>query len=471
MPAGRHDADPPPSPWRVYLLVAGAVLLATVNFSVVFVAFGDIRDTFATSGSAVSWALTAFSITIAALLVPGGWLADRVGRAPTFLVGFGLFIAGSALVAVAPTVPVLVGARVVQAAGLALESPAALAIVLDAFPARRRSTAVGAMGAVGGVAAAIGPVVGGALVDTIGWRRTFALNVPLGLAVLVAVRGRLPAGRAPVAAGPPDLVGAGALVVGVGALALGIVQSDDWGVGDPRTLAALAVAVVALTGLVHRSRRHAEPILHLPLFELHDFRLGTALSFVLAGNFGGTFLAFITLLTDAWGLSLFRAGLAVAVIPAIGGPLSVVAGRLADQRGHRAVIVPGAVCMGAAGVWMFASVSSTRELTGLWLPVAVLYATGVGLAHAACQAAALAEAPSGRLGVASAMSRIAQEIGNTISVAIVIAVLAHAADPVAGTRGVMVLLVGISAASIPLGLALRSRGAGPVTGTRPAPGG
>ncbi len=160
-----NDDAPARSPWRIYGLIAGAIALSTINFTVVFVAFSEIEKSFDASPSTVSWALTAFSITTAAVFVPAGWAADRFGRARMFLLGFGLFIFGSALVALSPTVEFLIFARVVQAAGLAIESPASLALVLDEFPVERRSTAVGALGAVGGVAIAVGPAVGGALID------------------------------------------------------------------------------------------------------------------------------------------------------------------------------------------------------------------------------------------------------------------------------------------------------------------
>lgn len=446
------------SPWRIFGLLAGAVALTTLNFSVVFVAFGEITESLDASGSTISWALTAFSITTAALLVPGGWLADRFGRTRIFLLGFAMFLGASLLVAVAPTAEFLIAARVLQAAGLALEAPASLALVLDAFPTTRRATAVGAMGMAGGIAAALGPVVGGGLVGWLGWRWTFFLNVPAGVVVMILVAPRLPPDRPAPDRGPPDLAGVGLLMVGVAALALGIVQSDDWGVADPRTIAALALAVVLLTLLVRRSVTHPEPILFLPLFRDHDFRFGTALSFLYAGSFAGTFLALVQFLIDGWDLTLLQAGTAVGLVPAIGGPMSVVAGRIADRWGQRAVILPGSLCMAAGGTWMWAAVSPTRDILGLWVPAISLYALGVGLGHAACQSAALAQVAQERLGIGGAMNRIFMEIGGTISVAVVVALLARHTDPVDALRGAMVFLVALSLASAPLAANLRNRG-------------
>lgn len=441
-------------------MIAGAVALSTLNFSLVFVAFGDITDTFDTSPETVSWTLTAFSITTAAVFVPAGWMADRFGRANVFLAGFTIFIVGSALVAAAPSIEFLIAARVVQALGLGIESPASLALVLDAFPESRRSTAVGAMGAVGGVATAIGPAVGGALVDAFTWRWAFFLNVPFGILLLILVAPRLPrpALAARSSSTVPDLIGVALLMAGVAALVLGIVQSDDWGYGNARTLATLALAIALLTMLVRRSAVHPEPILHLPLFSDRNFRLGAALSFLVAGNFAGTFLAFIEFLRLAWDFTLLEAGLAVGMIPAVAGPMSIVSGRLADRHGHRAVILPGALLMAIAGIIMFTQASHDEQFWSLWVPFVLVYGVGVGLAHAACQSAALASVARDRLGVGGAMARIFQDVGQAISAALVVALLARSVDIVDGIRAAMVLMIAVSLLGAPAAASLRLRG-------------
>ncbi|MAP75427.1 MAG: MFS transporter, partial [Acidimicrobiaceae bacterium] len=156
------------SPWRTFALLAGAVVSASMNYSVTFISFGEIQETFAAGPAATSWVLNAFAITVIALVIPSGWVSDRFGRRRMFLTGVALLAVGSLLVATAPTLPILIAARVVQAAGLALEGPAALAILLDAFPSERRSTAVGAYGGLGGISLVLGPVVGGLVIDVVG---------------------------------------------------------------------------------------------------------------------------------------------------------------------------------------------------------------------------------------------------------------------------------------------------------------
>ena len=433
-------AAPVGPPWRLFALIGGATLLLSLNYSLIFVAFGDISATFSSQPATVSWALTGFSITSAALLVPAGWMADRFGRERMFVSGLGLFTVGSAVVATAPTVGILIVGRVIQAMGLVLESSASLPILLDAFPRSQRATVVGGIGATGGAAASIGPALGGALVQTIGWRATIGLNVPAGIALGILVFRRLPMPRAHRTPAPPDLLGVVALAGGMGSLVLAITKISVWGLTDVRTIAAGAVAVALMALVVFRSLRHPDPILYLPLFREVSFRRGVVLNVLVAGSFSGTFFSFIQLLTKGWGLSTLRAGIAVAIVPLFGGPLSFVAGRIIDRRGPRSVIVPGSLLIAAAGLIFALSVSDRPQVLRLWLPVGALYGIGVGFAHAACQAAALRNVGSERLGIAGAMSRIGMELGGVVSVAVAVALVSSAADPIAGVRTVTLLL-------------------------------
>jgi MFS family permease len=476
MATGEDTSEPAPpgTPWRLFALIGGSTLLLSLNYSLIFVAFGTINKTFSAQASVVSWALTGFSITSAALLVPAGWMSDRFGRERIFLAGLALFTVGSSIVASAPVVGVLIAGRVVQAIGLVLESSASLPILLDAFPRSQRATVVGGLGATGGAAAAIGPAIGGALVDTIGWRATIALNVPAGIALCIVVLRRMPMHRAPRTAtavdrAPPDLLGVAALAAAMGSLVLAITKTSTWGVADARTLTAALAAVVAMIVVVVRSGRHPDPILFLPLFRDESYRRGVVLNVLVAGSFSGTFFAFIQLLTRGWGFSTLKAGIAVAIVPLFGGPLSFVAGRLVDRRGPRVVIVPGSLLIAAAGLIMALTVSSRPQLVQLWLPVGALYGIGVGFAHAACHATALRYVPSERLGIGGAMSRIGMELGGVISVAVAVALVSAADDPIAGVRTVTLLLSGVCTVGALLALRLRpNRSARTETAHEPA---
>lgn len=445
------EVDSQPGAGRAMALVGAALFLTSLNFSVMFVAFDSIVDSFDSTEAAISWALTGFSIATGALMVPAGWLADQYGRKRILLIGLLVFVAGSALVAVAVNPVLLVVGRVVQACGLSMESISAMALLLDLFGQSRRSTVIGGIGAIGGAAAALGPTVGGLLLDVLGWRGTFALNIPVGLALALALHLKLRSDhRGGTRRAPPDAVGIAGLVLGSTGLALAVVKSSDWGIGSARILGALAGGVLALLLAVRRSRVHPNPILYLPLYRDRNFRVGGVLNLIVAGSFAGLYLGWVDLLIETWDYSLTTAGLALSMIPLIAGPLSVVAGRLADRYGHRAVILPGTALQVVAGVFMLTTVSAEPALWSVWLPMVLLYGTGVGLAHSACHAAAMVTVPADRLGIGGAMSRIAMDAGVTISVAFVIALTAGLSDPVAGTRRVATVLIGVGLAGMAL---------------------
>jgi len=358
-----------------------------------------------------------------------------------FLTGVALLAVGSLLVATAPTLPMLIAARVVQAAGLALEGPAAMAILLHAFPPERRSTAVGAYGGLGGISLVMGPVVGGLVIDMVGWRWTFAMNIPIAMATVVLGLLFLPADR-PAAggrSGRPDMGGAILLVVGTAMLATGVVQAGEWGWSDPLTIAALVLAPLSLAMVVRRSVSHPRAILDLSLYRIRYFGRGNLMAFLIAGNFAGTYLALIMLLTGEWAMSPSRAGAALALVPLIGGPMSFVSGRLADRYGHRRLLVPGAACLVAGALWFRSGVGSEPDMS-LWFPAIGLYALGVGLAHSNSASLAMRYVPGPSLGQAGATNRIMTEIGSVCSVAVTIALLVGAEDPVEGVRRVMLLL-------------------------------
>ncbi len=445
--------------WRVFALIGSATLLASLNFSLMFVGFAELSRSFAVSDAALSWVLTAYSIAVTTTLIPAGWAADRYGRKRMFLIGFSVFVAGSAVIAGSPWLATLIAGRVAQAVGLGLESSASLAVLLDAFPVRRRASAIGGLGLAGGAAATLGPVLGGAGIELLGWRGTFAVNVPLGLLTIWAVSRRLPADPPRPATAPPDLVALVALAIGIGAFALAIVQAHGWGMTAAPTIGAFTVGIGALAYVVIRSMRRAEPVLRLVLYRNSDFRLGSVLNVLIAGSFGGAYFSFVRLLTDGWGMTILRAGLALAVITLFAGPLTLLAGRIADRRGHRVVIVPGALVMVVACVFLAARVSAERDVAGVWLPAAALFGIGVGFAHAACHASAMRTVAAAELGIAGSMSRIGMEVGSVISVAVAVALVTAAGDPVAGTRRVALLVAAVSAVGALLATRL-GRGAG-----------
>ena len=230
--------------WNVLLVSSLAVFMVFLDVTIVNIAFPAIRRTFAgTSLSDLSWVLNAYNVIMAALLVPAGRIADRVGRRRVFFVGSALFLLGSVMAGSASSAAMLIAARVVQAVGGAALIPASLGLVLAEFPAEKRATATSVWAAVGAVAAATGPSLGGVLVQSTSWRWAFFVNLVIAIAMLPALR-VLRESRDSGCAGMPDLVGAAMLIVAVGALALGIVKAPDWGWTSDRVLAAWSIAAV-----------------------------------------------------------------------------------------------------------------------------------------------------------------------------------------------------------------------------------
>src|SRR3954453_22422687 len=240
--------------WKVLLVTGVAVFMAFLDVTIVNVAFPSIKLAFPSSSLAgLSWVLNAYNIVFAALLVPAGRLADLVGRRRIFFVGMGLFVAASALCGLAPSAGFLIGARVLQAAGAALLVPTSLGLLLPEFPPERRATATALWGAIGGVAAATGPSLGGVLIQWADWRLVFYVNLALGAAVLVPARRLLVEIRDPDRGAVPDAFGIAHLAGGVGLLSLAIVEAPAWGWGSARVLVAFAFAALSLGAFVWRS--------------------------------------------------------------------------------------------------------------------------------------------------------------------------------------------------------------------------
>jgi EmrB/QacA subfamily drug resistance transporter len=405
----------------VFVACAGA-FLAFLDTTIVNIAFPDISASFSGSGrDALSWVLDGYFVVIAALLVPAGGLADRFGHRRVFLLGLGGFTAASLLCAIAPSLPLLIAARILQGIGAALIAPASLAIVLDSFPLERRAAGVGLWGAAAAAAAAVGPTLGGALVEVADWRLVFLVNLPLGLGILAAGRRFLP--RASATDGRlPDLPGALMLAVGLAAITLAIVEGNDWGWVAVSTLACFAAGAALLAGVVLRSTRHPRPIVEPELFAHRSFAIGNLGTLLFAAAFFSLILGNVLFLTTVWGYTVLHAGLATLPGPTASTIFAGPAGRLADRFGHRAVIVPGAVVF-AAGVLVLRSAGAEPDWVGIWLPGSLLTGIGIGLAFPTLGSAAVRDVPDDRFATASAVNAAFRQVGAVLGTAILVAIV------------------------------------------------
>jgi EmrB/QacA subfamily drug resistance transporter len=417
--------------WKVLLVTGVAVFMAFLDVTIVNVAFPSIEAAFpSTSLAGLSWVLNAYNIVFAALLVPAGRLADLLGRRRIFFVGMSLFLAASALCGLAPSAEVLIAARVLQAAGAALLVPTSLGLLLPEFPPERRATATALWGAIGGVAAATGPSLGGLLIEWADWRLVFFVNLVLGAIALVPARRLLRETRDPDRGAVPDALGIVLLASGVGAVSLAIVEAPDWGWGDPRVIASFAASALLLAAFVWRSVAHPHPVIELSLFRVRSFAAACAGVGVFALGFYAVLLANILFLTSVWGYSILQAGFAVTPGPLMAATSSALAGRMIDRYGQRVSAAPGGLLFAVGCVLFAVGLGDSPAYLTEFLPATILTGIGVGLSFAGWSSAAVAELPPARFATGSAISSCFRQLGAVLGISVLIAIVGDA--PVLG---------------------------------------
>ncbi|MDT7575660.1 MAG: hypothetical protein QOH17_1993 [Pseudonocardiales bacterium] len=404
-----------------------AAFLAFLDVTIVNIAFPAITAAFpATSAADLSWIFTAYNVTFAALLVPAGRLADLWGRRRTFLTGLALFGLASAACAAAPSVGALVAARAVQAVAAALLAPSSLALLLPAFPPERRGFALGTWGAMGGIAAATGPALGGLLVDALGWRAVFLVNLPVVVVTLVAGALVMTESRDRTSR-LPDPLGVLLLGAGVALLAWGIVGGEtSW--TAPSTLARLIGGLALLGGFAWRSGRVATPLVEPALFRVRAFRASVVGYLVFSAAFYALLLANVLFLTGVWHYDVLRAGLAVTPGPLMAALASAMGGRLTDRFGARAVLVPGALVFAAGCALFVVGIGAEPSYLLHFLPATLLTGTGVGAVFSGLGVAAVAALPPNRYATGSAVGTCARQIGAVLGISALLSGLAAGVD-------------------------------------------
>jgi EmrB/QacA subfamily drug resistance transporter len=395
----------------VLAVAAGAAFLALLDTTVANLAVADVRTDFAgASVHGATWIITLYAVVFAALLAPAGRVADAVGRRTLFLAGVGGFTVFSALCAFAPSLPLLLVARGLQGAAAAAMIPASLAVVLADTPPERRAKAIGAWSAAGALAAAAGPALGGVLVDQIGWRALFMINVPFGVAILLGAR-QIPAGGG--RGGLPDALGTVLLGVGVGAAALGISQGATWGWSDPRTVLAIGGGVVAVGVAIARSRRHPRPAVETGLWRSRAFATANVASLLYGAALFPWMLVGVLVQVTLWDYSPLQAGLGMTPGAVVAAIVAVLAGR----RTPRPIIVGGAVLLAAAGAILVLWLPATPDFLRFWLPVGVLIGAGMGAITTGVSTAAALSVTPDRFAAAVGLNSAARQVGGALGVA------------------------------------------------------
>jgi EmrB/QacA subfamily drug resistance transporter len=409
--------------WRVLLVTMTAVFMALLDVTIVNVAFPDIQRDFAgTPLSGLSWVLNAYNVVFAALLIPAGRIADRIGRRRVFYSGLYVFVFGSLLCALSPNPELLVAARIVQACGAAALIPTSLGLLLPEFAPEKRATAISLWAAAGAVAAAAGPSLGGVLVDAGGWRWAFFVNLVIALGVLPG-RKLLVERRDPDTAGAPDVLGAALLAAAVGLLALGIVKAPDWGWGDDRVIACWVVAALMVVWVLGRSRRHPSPVLELELLRIPSFGAASLATLVYSVSFYALLLCNVLFLTEVWGYSILEAGFGVTPGPLCAAAGAAVAGRIVEHRGPRGVVVTAALLSAIAFVLYRTLPGATPAYLTTWLPCQIVSGLGAGMVFAALSTATVTDLPANRIATGTAMASCLRQIGAVLGIAGLVAIL------------------------------------------------
>ncbi len=414
-----------PAGGRKVLLVCGlAAFMAFLDTTIVNIAFPALQHAFPSdSRSDISWVLNAYNIVFAALLVPAGRLADRYGRRRFFLTGLLIFTAASAACALAPSIAVLVGLRMIQAVGAAILIPTGIALLLPAFAPGEQIKAIALIAAASAVAFAAGPTIGGALIQVSSWQAIFLINVPIGLLTLALADRELAETRGAEGEGLPDLLGASMLLAGIGLLALALVQGGAWGWGDGRIVFSLLAAALLLSLVIRRSLRHRAPVIDLGLFRSAQFSVANLAVHAFAVALAAKLLCDVLFMTSVWGYSELQTGFAVSPSPLITAAVASAGARLAIRFGNRSAAATGGVLYGAGCLWYVANIGVDPSYVAEYLPGAALTGVGIALILPTLTSAAVTAVPDSRLGLGAGINAMIRQLGAVLGVALFVAIV------------------------------------------------
>ncbi|GAB2821706.1 MFS transporter [Actinocorallia aurea] len=427
-------------PWAALAAVAFGLFMVGLDGSVVSVANPYIGEALDTSLSQLQWVTNAYLLALAALLVLGGKLGDRYGRRRFFLIGLVGFTVTSALIGLIGSIEGVIAFRALQGAFGALLMPNTLGILRAVFPPKKFGIAVGIWAMVSSVSTALGPIVGGALVEQVGWEWVFYINVPIGVIGLVYGLRVLPETRNSTGHHRFDVPGVVLLALGMVALVFGIVKGETWGFGDARTLGviALGLALLVVFGLVENRTEH--PLLPMRLFGNPSLTVGTLITAINFFTLLGSIFFIMLYQQNVRGHSALMAGVLILPLSIASVVASPLGAALTDRFGPRLTMPLGMVLQGAAAfTLMFLAVDSSYHL--MWPPFIGL-GLGVGMVMAASSEAIVGNAPVKDAGVAGGLQATALQIGGALGTSVLLSVLSSRA---AGTVGAAFTDAGVPA--------------------------
>lgn len=421
----------------VTLTASGGTFLAMLDSTVTNLAVPSLHHDFPSATVAdLSWVISGYAVMFAALLAPSGRLADVLGRRRLFVLGIGLFTLASLLCALSPTLLTLIITRVLQGAGAAAMIPASLAVLLLDGPADRRASSIGVWSATSALAAAVGPSVGGVLVDAFGWRSVFIINVPIGILLVVTALRLLAKPEQGVRGRIPDPLGTAGLALGIGSLTLAVTEAGTWGWLSVGTLGFLVFGLLAVGFSLLRSRRHEVPAIETTLWGNRTFAAANVVSLCYGMAQYPWLLGGVLYLTDTWHYSELQAGLAMTPGAVVASAAALALGRLAPRLGGpRVATLLGLAAFAACGVWLVFGLTDHPAFVSLWLPAGLLVGAGMGAATVGTSSAAALSAPPTKFASSSGLNTTARQFGGALGIA-ALAVILQFSTRADGTRGV-----------------------------------
>jgi EmrB/QacA subfamily drug resistance transporter len=400
----------------ILLICSMSLLVVGLDVTIVNVALPSIGRQFHSPLSGLQWTIDAYTLVLASLLMLSGSTADRLGRRRTFVIGLITFGAGSLLCSLAPNLTLLIVFRMIQAVGGSMLNPVAMSIITNTFTnPRERAQAIGVWGAVVGVSMALGPVIGGALVSSVGWRSIFWINIPVVLVAAFLARRFIPESKAPVAR-KVDVPGQVFVITLLASLTYGIIEAPDRGWSSPLIISAFAITVVSLVAFLIWERRATQPLVDLRFFRSVPF---SSAAIVAIGAFAalGGFLFLNTLyLQDVRGLSPLHAGLDTLPMAVMTMILAPISGRIVGRRGSRIPMVIAGIALTASCLTLV-GLSATTPFSLLFVAY-VIFGVGFGLVNAPITNTAVSGMPRAQAGVAAGIASTSRQIGQTLGVAV-----------------------------------------------------
>ncbi|KAA9155020.1 MFS transporter [Amycolatopsis acidicola] len=407
--------------WLILAICCLSLFLVSMDNTIVNLALPAIQRDFGARVSSLQWTIDAYSLVVASLLMLSGSTADRVGRRRVFQTGLAVFTLGSLLCSIAPSVTLLIVFRMVQAVGGSMLNPVAMSIVTNTFTdARERAKAIGIWAGVFGVSMALGPVIGGALVDTVGWRAIFWINVPIGVAALVLAAVFVPESKASRAR-RVDPVGQALIFVILGVLTYGIIEAPRAGWLSVQTLGCFAIALIALIILVPYEKRREEPLIDPRFFTSAPFSGATLIAVSSFACMGGFLFLNAIYLQNVRGFSPLHAGLLTLPTAAMIFGLAPVAGRIVAGWGPRLPLMTGGAGILVSGL-LLTRLSADTSL-GYLILTYLVFGIGFGMVNPPITNTAVSGMPREQAGVAAAVASTSRQVGGALGVAVLGAVV------------------------------------------------